>query len=445
MPHQFPDADSRRILIVDDEEAIRNLFAIALSERYECVTAADTPEALRLLAAQQFALVISDVQMPGLSGVELLRKIVSDFPDTAVIMVSGIDRSQRVIDALRSGAFDYLLKPCDLDVLQLRVEQALERRTLLQNGKRYKEELEIHNAELSAQKAKLTSLQAQLMQSEKMASLGQLAGGVAHELNNPAGFIYSNMESLDRYAAGLTRLLTVYDRALLSPELTSQANAIKKEIKYEELLPELSSIIADCQEGARRIRDIVMNLRTFSRLDEADVTQVDIHASIDSTIRILSQYYNSDHIALRREYAALPVIQCFAGQLNQVWMNLLMNAAQAIGCGPGEVRIETGVKDEMVFVRISDTGSGIKPEDLEKIFEPFFTTKPVGVGTGLGLSISYGIIASHGGTITVASTPGQGTTFTTLIPLVARPRPIVGPALVNHPKENEHVLQNSYC
>jgi two-component system NtrC family sensor kinase len=125
-------------------------------------------------------------------------------------------------------------------------------------------------------------------------------------------------------------------------------------------------------------------------------------------------------------------------------MNLLMNAAQAIGCGPGEVRIETGVRDNMVFVKISDTGSGIKPEDLEKIFEPFFTTKPVGVGTGLGLSISYGIITSHGGTIAVASTPGQGTTFTTLIPLVARPRPSVA-ALVNHPKENEHVLQNSNC
>ncbi len=440
MPHQFPEADDRRILIVDDEEAIRNLFGLALSEQYECVTAADTSEALRLLAAHQFALVISDVQMPGLSGVELLRKIVSDYPDTVVIMVSGIDRSQRVIDALRIGAFDYLLKPCDLDVLQLRVEQALERRTLLQNGKRYKEKLEIHNAELSAQRAKLTSLQAQLMQSEKMASLGQLAGGVAHELNNPAGFIYSNMESLDQYAAGLTRLLSVYDRALLSPELMSEANAIKKEIKYEAVLPELSSIVADCQEGARRIRDIVMNLLTFSRLDEADATPVDIHASIDSTIRILSQYYNSDHIALRREYSPLPIVHCFAGQLNQVWMNLLMNAAQAIGSGPGEVRIETGVEDRMVFVRISDTGSGINPEDLEKIFEPFFTTKPVGVGTGLGLSISYGIITSHGGTITVASTPGKGATFTTLIPLVAQPPPIV-----NHPKENEHALQDSYC
>lgn len=430
MQQQFSKIEDRRILIVDDEEAIRNLFCVALSERYECVTAADTPEALRLLTAQQFALVISDVQMPGLSGVELLRKIVSDFPDTAVIMISGIDRSQRVIDALRIGAFDYLLKPCDLDVLQLRVEQALERRTLLQNGKRYKKELELHNAELSAHRARLTSLQAQLMQSEKMASLGQLAGGVAHELNNPAGFIYSNMESLGHCADDLKRLLSVYDCALLSPELTAQASAIKKEIKYDEVLPELSSIITDCQDGARRIRDIVMNLRTFSRLDELESTQIDIHASMDSTIRILSQYYNSDHIALKREYATLPLIDCFAGQLNQVWMNLLMNAAQAIGCGPGEVRIETGVMDEMVFVKISDTGSGIKPEDLEKIFEPFFTTKPVGVGTGLGLAISYGIITSHGGTITVASSPAKGTTFTTLIPMVARPHPNTEPDLL---------------
>jgi signal transduction histidine kinase len=445
LPYQFPETDDRRILIVDDEEAIRTLFATALGERYECVTAADTPEALQLLAAQQFALVISDVQMPGLSGVELLRKIVSDFPDTLVIMVSGIDRSQRVIDALRTGAFDYLLKPCDLDVLQLRVEQALERRTLLQNGKRYKEELEIHNIELAAQKAELIRLQAQLLQSEKMASLGQLAGGVAHELNNPAGFIYSNMESLDRYASGLARLLRVYDRASVSPKLTAQANAIKQEIKYEEVLAEMASIIADCQEGAQRIRDIVMNLLTFSRQDEAEVTQVDIHAGINSTIRLLSQYYNSDWIALKREYAALPLIYCFASQLNQVWMNLLVNAAQAIGSTPGEVRIETGVNDEKVFVRISDTGGGILPEDLGKIFDPFFTTKPVGEGTGLGLSLSYGIVTNHGGTITVESTPGKGTTFTTLLPLNAQPRILAPLELIDHPKENRHALQNSNC
>ena len=445
MPHQFPEAENRRVLIVDDEEAIRTLFALALSERYECVTASDTPEALKLLATQQFALVISDVQMPGLSGVELLRKIVGDYPDTLVIMVSGIDRSQRVIDALRIGAFDYLLKPCDLDVLQLRVEQALERRTLLRNGKRYKEKLEIHNTELAAQKAELIRLQTQLLQNEKMASLGQLAGGVAHELNNPAGFIYSNMESLEQYASGLARLLAVYDRASLSPEFLSQANAIKREIKYEEVLPELASIIADCQEGARRIRDIVMNLRTFSRPDEAEMKRVDIHAGIDSTIRILSQYYSSDRIVLKRDYAAPPLIQCFPGQLNQVWMNLLMNAAQAIGTARGEVRIETGVKDQMVFVKISDTGSGIAPEDIGKIFDPFFTTKPVGEGTGLGLSLSYGIVASHAGTISVESAPGKGTTFTTLIPLDPRP-PIIAPSeLIAYPKENTDVLQNSAC
>ncbi|GEM_PF-409673 len=445
LPHKFPEGNDKRILIVDDEEVVRTLFALSLSERYECTTAGDTQEALKLLAEQRFALVISDVQMPGLSGVELLRKIISDFPDTAVIMVSGVDRSQRVVDALRLGAFDYLIKPCDLDVFQFRVEQALERRTLLCNGKRYKEELEIHNAELAAQKAELIRLQAKLLQNEKMASLGQLAGGVAHELNNPAGFIYSNMESLEQYASGLTRLLAVYDRASLSLELASEANAIKREIKYESVLPELASIVTDCQEGARRIRDIVLNLRTFSRPDETEMKQVDIHAGIDSTIRILSQYYNSDHISLKRDYARLPLIHCFPGQLNQVWMNLLMNAAQAIGSAQGEVRIETGVQDEMVLVKISDTGSGIAPEDVGKIFDPFFTTKPVGEGTGLGLSLSYGIIASHCGTIYVESAPGRGTTFTTLIPQDARPCTIARLALMDLPKENGHAIQNPDC
>jgi two-component system NtrC family sensor kinase len=208
----------------------------------------------------------------------------------------------------------------------------------------------------------------------------------------------------------------------LSPEVASHVNAIKQEIRYETLLSDLSSIIADCEEGARRIRDIVLNLRTFSRLDEAEVKKIDIHAGIDSTIRLLSQYYNSNHITLKRDYGELPLVDCFAGQLNQVWMNLLTNAAQAIGRGPGEVRIETNLKNETVVVRISDTGEGLKPGDLKRIFDPFFTTKPVGEGTGLGLSISYGIIESHGGAIKVESTPGTGTTFTTLIPLNAQRR-----------------------
>lgn len=411
--------NGNHILIVDDEEAVSKMFASTL-DRYDCVTAGDAQEALRLLSEREFALVISDVQMPGLSGVELLRKIIDDFPDVMVIMVSGIDRPQRVIDMLRIGAFDYLLKPCDLDVLELTVERALAHGTLLRNGKRYKTDLERRNQELARQKAKLERLQAQLVQSEKMASIGLLAGGVAHELNNPAGFIYSNMESLVHYTHNLSRLLSAYDNRASS----EQIDLIKSEIRYEEgLLPELQSIVEDCQEGARRIRDIVLNLRTFSRLDEAQLKQINIHEGIDATIRLLSQYYGSGRIKLTRLYGELPRVECFAGQLNQVWMNLLTNAAQSIGDQGGEVRIETTLEDESVMVRISDTGGGIAAEHLEKIFDPFFTTKPVGEGTGLGLSISYGIVVGQGGSITVESTVGKGTTFTTLIPLRVASRP----------------------
>jgi two-component system, NtrC family, sensor kinase len=417
-----PQTNENRILIVDDETVVRNLFAESLAERFECVTAANAQEALDHLAEQQFALAISDVQMPGLSGIELLRKIVSDFPDVAVIMVSGVGRSQRVRDALRIGAFDYLIKPCDLDVLQLSVERALEHRALLRDGERYRQDLERRNAELAAQRAEMVRLQAQLVHSEKMASLGQLAGGVAHELNNPAGFLYSNMESLGKYVSDLKRLLDSYNSLHLDPSLTEQVDAIKRQIDYENVLTDLASTIADCEEGARRIRDIVLNLRTFSRLDEAEVKSIDIHAGLDATIRLLSQYYSSNHIILKREYGALPLVNCYAGQLNQVWMNLLTNAAQAIGRGPGEVRIKTELLGETVSVQISDTGSGIDPEHVKKIFDPFFTTKAVGEGTGLGLSITYGIIERHGGAITVDTALGKGTTFSTVIPLNAQTR-----------------------
>jgi two-component system NtrC family sensor kinase len=417
--HQIPESD-RRILIVDDDVQVRKIFATVLEERYLCVTAGDAQEALALLYKEQFALAILDVQMPGFSGVELLRKMISDFPDVVVIMASGVGRSQRVIDALRLGAFDYLIKPIDFDVLGRAVERGLEHRTLLRDGKRYKEELERRNEKLASQKAQLERLQAQLVHSEKMASLGQLAGGVAHELNNPAGFIYSNIESLGEYETALQRLLTFYDNMPLSLDMAAQIRTIKDEIRYETLLPDVSSIIADCKEGAGRIHDIVLNLRTFSRLDEAEVKKIDIHAGMDATIRLLSQYYTAGNISLKRDYGDLPLVNCFAGQLNQVWMNLLTNAAQALGGDPGEVRIETRVEDELVVVRISDTGIGISGGNLKKIFDPFFTTKPPGEGTGLGLSISYGIIKRHGGAIKVESSPGKRTTFTTLIPLNAK-------------------------
>lgn len=415
------ERQDRSILIVDDEESVRWLFADCLGARYYCTTATNAEEALNALSAETFALVLADVSMPGLSGVELLRRIVSQYPDTGVIMVSGIDRTQRVLDAVRIGAFDYLIKPIDLDVLELSVERALERRKLLSDARRYKQDLERRNGELARRKTELERLQAQIVHSEKMASLGQLAAGIAHELNNPAGFIYGNMDFLGEAVEAVERLLTVYDSANLSEATRAQVEALKREIDYENTVSDLRSMIMDCREGAERIRSVVQNLRTFSRLDEAEFKQVDLHEGIDSTVRLLSRYYTGGRIQLARDYGELPLVDCYAGQLNQVWMNLLANAAQAVEqAGGGEVSIKTYVERETVMIAVSDTGVGIAGEHLRKIFDPFFTTKPVGEGTGLGLSVTYSIVERHGGFIRVRSQPGKGTTFVVGLPTAAK-------------------------
>ena len=412
----FIEESENRILIVDDEASVRDLFHACLSERYECRTASSVDEALEILSRESFAVVMTDMMMPGRSGVELLREITLRYQDTVVIMVSGVDRMQRILDVVRLGAFDYLIKPCELDVLEMTIVRALERRALLHAARFYKLDLERRNTELQESKAALERLQAQIVQSEKMASLGQLAAGVAHELNNPAGFIYGNMDVLKDCASGVERLLSFYESIPLSAEDAEKVHQIKDEIDYENTLVDLRSIIADCHEGAERIRDVVQNLRLFSRLDEAEFKKVDIHEGLDSTIRLLARYYNSGQITLYREYSELPPVDCYAGQLNQVWLNLLVNAAHALK-GGGEVRISTRRENDHVIVAISDNGCGIQPEHLNRIFDPFFTTKPVGEGTGLGLSVTYSIIERHGGQIVVESIVGKGTTFTITIPI----------------------------
>lgn len=410
------DQSAQRILIVDDEQVIRTTFAAFLGEKYTCELAASCDEALVHLSTDTYALVISDIQMPGRNGVELLREIRNRYPDTAVIMISGIDRPQRIRDALQVGAIDYLTKPCELEVLSFSVERALERRELMLTARTYRADLERQNLELAARKFQLERLQAQIIQSEKMAGLGQLAAGVAHELNNPAGFIYGNMDLIRQYLGDLELVLSNYERVSLSPAEAAELALTKKEVGYEALLPDLRSMIADCLEGAERIRDVVKSLRLFSRLDDAEFQKIDLHDAIDSTIRLLSRYYGAGRIRLVREYGNLPLVNCHASQLNQVWTNLLVNAAQAIK-ERGEVKISSRVEGELAVIRISDTGCGIQPDQLNKIFDPFFTTKPVGEGTGLGLSISYGIIQKHGGTIRAESAPSAGTRFIVSIPI----------------------------
>lgn len=361
--------------------------------------------------------MVADVIMPGLSGTELLNRIKTTNPETEVVMVSGIARPHRALDALRQGAFDYLIKPCEPPVLLLAVERALKQRTLRKTAARYRKALEARNAELEAGKIRLQQLQATVVQNEKMVGLGQLATGIAHELNNPVGFVHSNLDLLHQSTKALIELLEFYESAGLPKSAAEKAAEMKKAIPYVSSLDDLEQVIEDCKDGAVRIKDIVQNLRTFSRLDEAEFTKVDVNRSLDSTIRLLSQYFAHDKIELVRDFRNVPNIDGFGSQINQVWMNLLVNAAQAIGGRRGTVRIETRSDDEFVTVTITDTGRGIAKQDLPRVFDPFFTTKPVGEGTGLGLSICFGIVKRHRASITVTSELHSGTAFTVRLPI----------------------------
>lgn len=405
-----------RILVVDDSPTVTRMFTKYLSPRYECCEAMSYNDALDQLRSSEFSVVITDVIMPGLSGIELLRKVISEFPDTPVIVVTGVARPQRALDAVRQGAFDYLIKPCDPEIVALTVERALERRKLQTDARSYKSELENRNIELVRRRYQLENLQTQIVQNEKMASLGQLASGVAHELNNPIGFVSANLEMIDVLFADLRTLIDYFDNRPRTESEEAECRSIKQRADFPNILSEIKSILTDCREGSERIRDIVLNLRTFSRLDEAEFKDTNIHEGIDATLRLLSSVFSSGEIVLRKDFGDVPLIGGFAGQLNQVWMNLLLNAVHSIKGKTGEVAIKTRSDDEKVYVRFSDTGCGIPRQNLSKIFEPFFTTKPVGEGTGLGLAISFGIVQRHGGNIKVESVLKKGTTFTVELP-----------------------------
>jgi signal transduction histidine kinase len=261
------------------------------------------------------------------------------------------------------------------------------------------------------------ALQEHLMQQEKMAALGRLVAGVAHELNNPISFVYSNTVLLSKSIVDLRNLLDFYDSCEVMPaEIKEKAMRLKDEIDYDYLVNDLTQAIDDCHEGSRRVRDIVLNLKTFSRADESQLRKANIVEGIESTIRMLSQFFHPDRVAVHRDYAELPEIECYAGQLSQVWMNLMVNAAQAMN-SRGDLWITTMVEDDNIVVKFQDNGPGIAEEVITKVFDPFFTTKPVKEGTGLGLSIVHGIIERHGGDIKVESKTGAGATFTVRLPV----------------------------
>jgi signal transduction histidine kinase len=275
----------------------------------------------------------------------------------------------------------------------------------------------LHEKELQAALIKkLEEAQNQLLQSERMASIGQLAAGVAHEINNPIGFVNSNMGSLENYVSGLLRLLAAYEAAEvdISPASKTNIEHIKDQIDIEFLRHDVVSLLAESTEGLHRVTQIVRDLKSFSHVDEAERQWANIEEGIESTLRVVwnELKYKAQVV---KEYAGVPPVWGFPFQLNQVFMNLLLNAGQALE-DKGTITIRTGHDERHVWVEVQDDGKGIQPENLQRIFEPFFTTKPVGQGTGLGLSLSYGIVKKHGGTIEVVSHPGQGACFKLALP-----------------------------
>jgi len=277
-----------------------------------------------------------------------------------------------------------------------------------------------HIRSLQETNRKLEEAHHQLLQSEKMASIGQLAAGVAHELNNPIGFVHSNLGSLAGYVDDLLRIDAAFTEVEANPgpssaEALARVRALKDACDHDFLVSDLRQLIAESREGLDRVRKIVQDLKDFSRVGDTGWQWAELHKGLDSTLNIVwnELKYKAEVV---RQYGELPEIRCIPSQLNQVFMNLLVNAAQAIE-ERGHITIRSGHAEDRVWVEVEDDGKGIPPENLQRIFEPFFTTKPVGKGTGLGLSLSWGIVQRHQGTLDVRSECGRGTTFRVTLPI----------------------------
>ena len=277
------------------------------------------------------------------------------------------------------------------------------------------------NERLTEVNGQLQLAQDQLVQSEKLASIGQLAAGVAHEINNPVGYVFSNFGTLEKYLGDLFRMLGAYEEAeaeWAGLPSAPRLKALRDEIELEYLKDDVPQLMNESREGIKRVRKIVQDLKDFSHVDtKQDWEWCDLHKGIDSTLNIVNNEikYKAEVV---KQYGNLPDVQCLPSEMNQVFMNLLVNAAHAVDKTRGTITIRSGVApDDKVWVEIEDDGCGIPKENLSRIFDPFFTTKPVGKGTGLGLSLSYGIVQKHGGKLEVDSEPGRGTRFRMTIPV----------------------------
>jgi two-component system, NtrC family, sensor kinase len=419
-----------RILTIDDGATYLAYLNDELrKEGYEVESAASGAEGLARLETETFDCVLVDLMMPDMDGIEVIKQITAlrstRKSAEAVIVLTVSEDKDELNRCLEAGADDFVSKSSGMAILRARVQALLRSRYFQKETGRIVEdfkakELEavraraehliaaarttmteklVHaNRDLEEANRKLKETQAQLIQIEKMASLGQLVAGIAHEINNPLAFVVNNLFLVE---SGLDKLVPELEPHLLEPSL-------KK-------LGKVRARLGEMREGLDRVKELVLDLRTFSRMDEGEFKTVDVEETIDAVLLLLKHKING-RILVEKQCGPERMLFCSAGRINQVLMNLITNAVDAMG-GDGKIVITTSQTSEVFKISVRDSGAGIPEAIRSKIFDPFFTTKPVGQGTGLGLAISYGIVQEHGGSIEVQSEEGVGTEFLVQIPL----------------------------
>ncbi|MEG4571432.1 response regulator [Microcoleus sp. N3A4] len=414
------------ILIVDDTPSNLDVISEALSNAgYKVAIATSGERALQQVERRAPDLILLDVMMPGIDGFETCQRLKANAKtcDIPIIFMTALADVDNKVKGLKLGAVDYVTKPFQEQEVLARVKTHLQLRLLTQNLEQ----------QVAQKTAELQAAQLQIIQREKLSALGNLVAGVAHEINNPVGFISSNIQPALDYIKDLFGLLD-----LVQQESANFSAAIQEEIEAIDLdyiREDLPKLVGSMQEGVNRIKDISISLRTFSRADSDRPVACNIHEGIDSTIMILKHRLKANdtrpEIEVIKDYGDFPKIECYAGQLNQVFMNILGNAVDAldelnigrsyaeIKANPNQILVKTELSSDrqQVVIRIKDNGIGMSEAVREQVFDNLFTTKSVGKGTGLGLAIAQQIIVEkHSGSLNVNSTPGQGTEFIITLP-----------------------------
>ncbi|MDZ8053161.1 MAG: response regulator [Aulosira sp. ZfuVER01] len=422
------------ILLVDDNPNNLKVLSEAIQGcGWKALMATDGESAIEQTEYAHPDLILLDVMMPGLDGFETCRRLKANplTQNTPVIFMTALSDATDKVKGLEIGAVDYITKPFQQEEVIARLKLHLKISHLT---KTLEERVQERTAELSQSLQQLKQTQLQLIQSEKMSTLGQLVAGIGHEINNPVGFINGNYSHIEQYVKDLLRLLHLYQEKLPHPD--ADIEELVKEIDLAYLTEDLPKLLASMAQGIERLKEISLSLRTFARSDMSSKVEYQIHEGINSTLMLLKHRLkgNGDRpkIQVVTKYGKLPPIACYPGQLNQVFMNIIANAIDAfddcdrnqcypeIAAEPNTITIATSIEPQQktVTICIEDNGPGMIPEVQAQIFEPSFTTKPVGKGTGLGLAISYQIIVDkHNGQINCLSSPGKGTTFIMILPI----------------------------